>query len=378
MRLHTVFAVLGLACAAVAATSIFRRVPAPAPHSSAGSLNFLNAISAVSANDMWAVGNQAVHWDGSRWTSLPAPNLDGSVTNVLLSVAAVSSGNAWAVGMFSPDGIHSMPMAQHWDGSAWSLANTAQFAGDQGAFLSAITAISSSDIWAVGSLTHASGREEPLFEHFDGVTWSQIAGPPTGVPAASLSAISAVSSSDIWAVGSAIAEHWDGTSWTIVPIQPAGTDDQFFGVQAVASNDVWAVGRFTPNDPRFMPGSTLTLIEHWDGTSWTHIKSPNGFVNSFPDNLLYGATAVSANDIWAFGFYAIERSSTEKFRSLVLHWDGHSWTQVAVPNPATGAESLNYLSGGVAPRAGDLWLVGGTNEPSTGAADALILHTTGG
>ena len=98
-----------------------------------------------------------------------------------------------------------------------------------------------------------------------------------------LLAAAAIADNDIWAVGfsdqvtappvvdSTLAEHWDGTSWSIVstPPTPSGgvnpPNAQFLGVAAAASNDVWAVGFKTgPDNPDFGE----QLIEHWNGTSW--------------------------------------------------------------------------------------------------------------
>jgi len=78
----------------------------------------------------------------------------------------------------------------------------------------------------------------------------------------SLASISAVSANDIWAAGTssytyytgegdanttyyALFEHWDGSTWSIVPgANTAGTSAQGtpYGVAAVSTGDVWAVG----------------------------------------------------------------------------------------------------------------------------------------
>ena len=43
---------------------------------------------------------------------------------------------------------------------------------------------------------------------------------------------------------------------------------------ALAPNDAWAVGFSTPVAPP-KQAATLTLIEHFDGTSWAVVPSPN-------------------------------------------------------------------------------------------------------
>jgi hypothetical protein len=45
-------------------------------------------------------------------------------------------------------------------------------------------------------------------------------------------------------------------------------------------------------------GVRQTLIEHWNGTQWSVVPSPNLMGN----NLLRGVAIVSANDVWAVGF----------------------------------------------------------------------------
>jgi hypothetical protein len=64
-----------------------------------------------------------------------------------------------------------------------------------------------------------------------------------------------------------------------------------------------AVGFSTPVAPPKQT-ATLTLIEHFDGTSWAVVPSPNVGPNSAnQSNGLLGLTANSANNIWAFGSY---------------------------------------------------------------------------
>src|SRR5205823_11017357 len=89
------------------------------------------------------------------------------------------------------------------------------------------------------------------------------------------------------------------------------------GVTAVSTNDVWAVGSSTQNGTAY--NFPRTLIEHWNGTTWSVISSPN--VGS-GWNLLSGVTAVSANNVWAVGYYQQGTSTTAPYASLTQHWDG--------------------------------------------------------
>src|SRR5439155_1566738 len=140
-------------------------------------------------------------------------------------------------------------------------------------------------------------------------------------PNPQLNGITAISANDVWAVGyyqnytngfnGTLTEHWDGSSWKLVPSPNASSENQLIGVTAISANDVWAVGYYQ----NYTTGYHVTLIEHWDGSSWKVIPSPN----ASSENQLSGVTAVSANDVWAIGSY---RNSTGFQGTLVEHWDG--------------------------------------------------------
>jgi hypothetical protein len=168
--------------------------------------------------------------------------------------------------------------------------------------LSGVTAVSTNDVWAAGEST--TGEEHNLIEHWDGTAWSVIPSPPfpnTNVDF--MQSISAISATDIWAVGAFTIPnsqgsplqtgtmHWDGTSWTIVPSpSPSSNFDVLNGVAAISSDDVWAVGSYTT-----VP--LITLIEHWDGVSWSVFPSQPGQ----PSSELVAVAAVSSTDAWSVG-----------------------------------------------------------------------------
>src|SRR5205085_2738007 len=88
-------------------------------------------------------------------------------------------------------------------------------------------------------------------------------------PCGTLSAVAAISPTDVWAVGRSgsrpLIEHWDGTRWSQVP---DGSSHGYWlvGVAAVSPRDVWAVG---------MDDHSHALVEHWDGTRWRLVPTPS-------------------------------------------------------------------------------------------------------
>ena len=118
------------------------------------------------------------------------------------------------------------------------------------------------------------------------------------------------------------------------------------GVAAVSSTDAWAVGFSAPN---MQFRRARTIIEHWNGSSWTTVPSPNpGGSSGF--SALYGVSAVSSTDVWAVGYYAHNGS-----RPLVLHWNGARWARVASRSP-----SFAILDGVAAISSTKALAVGGT------------------
>ena len=226
----------------------------------------------------------------------------------------------------------------------------------QSATLSGVDAVAANDVWAVGYST-VNPHDVTLIEHWNGQEWSVIPSPNSGAGTNQLAGVAAVAADDVWAVGrydrgtalwGTLIEHWDGSAWSIVPSPNAAGSNLLWGVTAVAANDAWAVG----------VADDRTLALHWDGSAWTIVPTPNAGSDS---NVLLGVTAVAANDVWAVGRY----NNTGLFwlQTLVLHWDGSAWSIVPSPNTQYGA---NVLYSVAAVAANDVWAVGmGNGWPLT-------------
>jgi hypothetical protein len=298
----------------------------------------LRAIAADSSSDMWAVGyyyNSTVQanrtlierWNGAVWSIIPSPNT-GNGANQLYGVAAISSHDAWAVGFYSDLNGATLILTEHWNGAQWSIVPTPNPAG-QAAYgvLVAISATSSSDVWAAGFLLDINARNDrTITEHWDGTQWSIIPSANPGTYSDDLLGVAAVSTNDVWAVGyyqdstfiGALMEHWDGASWTAISNPPVGV---LYGVAAVSSNDVWAVG------------GGLTV--HWDGTKWSVVPIPPGVASV----TLRAVTAISANDVWAVG-----DALNGTVPPLSEHWNGSSWSTVPLADPMLNSQFFGVIA----------------------------------
>jgi hypothetical protein len=179
-----------------------------------------------------------------------------------------------------------------------------------------VAAVSTNDVWAVGTSFNASGVEQTFIEHWDGKKWSIVASPSPSTQTNFLLGVTAVSTNDVWAVGSfqnasgafqTLTLHWDGTTWSIVP-SPSTLANLFFAVAIVSANDIWAVGE----SQNATSGISQTLIEQWNGSSWSVVSSPNPGSGSSPGDSLRGAAAdPSSGQAWAVGEFTAASGATQ-------------------------------------------------------------------
>jgi hypothetical protein len=353
--------------------------PGFAPSADPRGTGALKAISAVSATDMWAVGSGlgtlTEHWNGTMWSVVKSPN-PGSEYNDLNGVAAIASNDVWAVGSYSdnPQVPDTNTLIEHWNGTKWSVVSSLS-PGPYSNTLSAVVAISATDVWAVGISSNGGGNLT-LTEHWNGTQWSVVSSPSPNSNA-TLNGAVAVSTSDVWAVGftfgsgngfsggsqQTLIEQWNGSAWNVVSSPSPGSSSNLLnGVAAVSASDVWAVG-FQQNSG----GVQQTLIEQWNGSSWSVISSPSP--SSF-SNTLTNVAAVSASGVWAVGS---QDNSGYLPQTLIEQWNGSSWSVVSSPN--VGSYN-NQLWGVVAFSPNLAWTVGFTVEPN-GPPQTLVERWNG-
>jgi hypothetical protein len=116
---------------------------------------------------------------------------------------------------------------------------------------------------------------------------------------------------------------------------------------------------------------TASLVEHWDGTAWTQVAVPEPTPGR--SNGLVSVSARAANDIWAVGTFVDTDSGNEPY---ALHYDGTAWHVVPMPTaPQTPAFPVFTLTSVVAVGPSDAWAVG---QVSTGApVETLVMHWNG-
>ncbi|MBV9383707.1 MAG: hypothetical protein JOY82_13945 [Streptosporangiaceae bacterium] len=281
----------------------------------------------------------AVHWNGTAWSSTALTR-----TATESAIAGSGAANAWVVGSRQVGYDRHQPYFTHFNGSAWT-----EFAlPDDGASeaLSSVAMVSPSDVWAAGS---------NLLAHWNGSRWSRVTRPaPSGAAGSEIQLVTA-SGSGLWAAGTAavggstveFAARWDGTSWAVTSTLAAAAGHwwEVYNIAASSPTNAWL--SITDNDQNF---DTTALAAHWNGTSWTITPMPAA---GTMQTLTW--IAASGNDAYAVGTYE-NNSGDNAFRAVVYHWNGSAWARV--PFPVTSAYSAAARVGYV-PGTGAVWVSGG-------------------
>ena len=315
----------------------------------------LQSVSALSPNDAWAVGTVqtasralplAEHWNGSAWQVVPTP-VGGGQVRVLHDVDAVAGNDVWAVGSqiaIDTGDIHTL--VEHWDGARWSVVHVPHARTDHEELL-AVAAETASNVWAVGYVEPGI-TPLPLAMHWNGSSWRVVRAPVGGT----LEDVSAHFPRGVWAVGSSapgvlhalLALH-GRLGWQVDPNAPAQDLEAISGRRP---RDAWAVG----DAPAAAPMYLQPLALHWNGSTWTVAPTPALQQSA----QLRGVAAISPRLAWAVGTIGFSHP-------LLLRWNGTAWRLAAPPT------SDGYLDGITrVPGSTTLWAVG------NGTPDPLILR----
>ncbi len=236
-------------------------------------------ISCRWAKDCTAVGNRltgmtlAEHWNGKKWSATATKHL-----GALESVSCPATGNCTAVGS-NPAG---KALAEHWNGKTWSDQSVASPQQQNLLYSVSCTAVKDCLAVGLGGSTSPSLSLGPIAEHWTGGSWTVLtpANPaPTG-DITELNSVSCTSATNCVAVGdymdpagtsdTTLAEHWDGTSWTVLTTPSPVTFSALVSVSCPSAAHCVAVGVSSPS----ATGALSPLSEVWDGTTWTAVTAP--------------------------------------------------------------------------------------------------------
>ena len=356
---------LTLAAAAAFAATSWQVVKSPDPGSNGMYVSRnLREVTAASATRVWAAGfanGKAIlaSWTGSGW------HLDKLPHHAAYSLMAIDTNGSgvWATGL--NDSNNKVVVLQLKNGIwRYSTIPTAP------ALTSPVdlAVLSNSDVWIVGYSTGVSA----VAIHWNGSSWSSDPPPvPAGASGVELNRVEKINgTSKVIGVGYYVksskfypyAVEWTGSAWRVMstPTSPQGN---FFGVVVRSASSAWAVGWANP-----AATYPKTLIDHWNGIRWQRVSSPNRPYG----NYLQSVDASSNGDVWAVGYSA----GPKRFDTLAVHWNGSRWALAATPDPYRGFDELFGISH--VPRTSTFWAVGsqGPARPAALGENTLIERCT--
>ena len=333
--------------------SKWRLFPVPQPGGRGDdAYSTLNSVRCLTARDCWAVGyyikggadlDQALHWNGTKWSQVPTPTPGGILSNdvnELNDVVCTSPANCWAVGYFGSQDT-SANQALYWNGEKWSLVTTPDPAGTEAGdsnLLGSVRCSSKSACLAVGDdgLTDSASLTLNQALRWNGKKWLVQATPDPGgtmtdVAVNNLAGLACSSPASCWAAGSygSLTEantaneilHWNGLKWSTITVpDPDGTNPGAVNVlnwdTCVSASNCWAVGYYGAG------GVYSNQAMHWNGHMWTYVIVPDpGATAQRGGNALIGARCITASNCWAVGL----QEKGKRLVDQILHWNGKKW-----------------------------------------------------
>jgi hypothetical protein len=264
-------------------------------------------------------------------------------TAALAAVSCPTPTGCMAVGHATDDRGRVRPLAERWDGAAWTIEATPD-PGAPETSLEGVSCTAMTSCVAVGVATDADGRDTALAERWDGARWRADPALP-GAPTLTtrLHAVSCAGPSACTAVGDAVdangsnlrtalAERWDGSRWQLQQpaASPEAKEQTLTGVSCPTDGSCVAVGSLVAPKGRRAP-----LAERWDATGWQLEAAADP------------AAAGSSAELDAVSCSSAARCSAAGSldgQPLAEHRDGGRWTSDATPAPAGSPAGLTGIS----------------------------------
>ena len=157
-------------------------------------------------------------------------------------------------------------------------------------------------------------------------------------------------------------------AWSQIPSPNSPGSNELLGAAASDAANVWAVGRVVSGSN---PSTFRSLVLRWNGNTWSSVAHPHFSTN----HVLQGVDAPAANDAWAVGSRWVTSGGV---RTLIQHWDGVRWSVVRSPNPNRGGINQLHAVKAVPSDPQTVWAVGSYDNAATPYGDlTLVLRRSG-
>jgi len=311
--------------------------PNPAPSDS------FNAVSCVNAEFCVAVGSYVgpsktgrtltEEWNGTSWRTIPSPD-EGSGDNSLNGVSCFSPHDCFAVGSgFGAQ--YEEGIILNFDGHSWSVASV--LSSVHGVFSFNSVSCPSSDFCAAVGRAANDGGVQSVVETWNGSRWkaanaSTLNLTLTGVSCASARFCAAVGNGRGNPYAEGVILVLEGASWSQSAVLSSSHGEYTLGgVSCASAHFCQAVGRLG-ND-----GGIFTVVDTWNGTSW--VQPETGTIRGA---VLSAVDCTTKSNCIAAGDSTQVQTSVDQ--SLIESWDGSSWTETSTPDKGANANELRGVS----------------------------------
>ena len=133
-----------------------------------------------------------------------------------------------------------------------------------------------------------------------------------------------------------MVEAWNGTAWSVTSSPNPGFAPVLLDVSCTAPTNCVAVG-----SDEGASGNNKTLVESWNGTAWSVTSSPNEGGTAV-ENFLYGVSCTNSTNCVAVGYD--EDNPSTQLQTLVESWNGTTWSVASSPNEGSEGDSFNSVA----------------------------------
>ena len=202
-----------------------------------------------------------------------------TVMSGLTDIVALSASDVWAVGDVQPTSGPHRAFVRRWNGRSWIAVRLPR--PYRGADLSVVAGSSARNVWVFGGYDVGSHRRQFALR-WNG-SWSLRGAwvSDNGVGAAAV-----ISPRDVWVFGTIGTWHLNGTKWTLASVQFS-----IFGVSVLSGNDIWGIGNSPISGPE---------LARYHGGKWTFKALPH-IASSYPGPVATDVVALSDRNIWVVG-----------------------------------------------------------------------------
>lgn len=240
------------------------------------SYSSLNSVDCTSTTFCQAVGdsrdiNNFAHtqiqtYDGTSWSIATSPDpINDANSAYLRDVTCLSTTFCQTIGFYTTqaDSLIDRALTLSYDGTSWSLAPSANYAGVEDGALDELQCVSTAFCLAIGSSSDASYNTQPVMHLYNSAEWNVVTLPqPNNAVGGALTAMSCTSSTNCQVLGwyrdsdskfYGIAYSYDGANWNAAAgLEPAGYRSAIADAMDCASaTSCQAVGQYLDAENQF-------------------------------------------------------------------------------------------------------------------------------